>query len=238
MVTEVKIGHKCQSANIVKNGSNGSGNPKYKCKNCGFGGVFQSVRRDEAFKETVVRRGQERSSSRGLAHGFGISHQTALNWIKKAQCLPDIVTTLLPAKKRDVLELDELWSYVYCKANKRWVWTAICRRTRQVVSFFHRRPKCRDLSQFLGTDPARLPAMPQFQRFLASLPEGALTRASTDRMVGKETGETAHVERWNNTLRQRIGRFVRKTLAFSKTDEMHELYLHLFIYNYNQSLKC
>jgi IS1 family transposase len=35
--------------------------------------------------------------------------------------------------------------------------------------------------------------------------------------AGKETGETAHVERWNNTLRQRLARFVRKTLSFSKT---------------------
>ncbi len=35
--------------------------------------------------------------------------------------------------------------------------------------------------------------------------------------VGKETGETAHVERWNNTLRQRLARFVRKTLSFSRT---------------------
>ena len=55
-------------------------------------------------------------------------------------------------------------------------------------------------------------------------------------MVGKETGETAHVERWNCTLRQRICRFVRKTLSFSKSDEMHQLYLKLFIYNYNMSL--
>jgi len=35
--------------------------------------------------------------------------------------------------------------------------------------------------------------------------------------VGKETGETAHVERWNNTLRQRLARFVRLTLSFSKS---------------------
>ena len=39
--------------------------------------------------------------------------------------------------------------------------------------------------------------------------------------VGKESGELAHVERWNNTLRQRLARFVRKTLSFSKSDEMH-----------------
>ncbi len=59
------------------------GNPKYKCKSCGFGGVFQTVRKDEAFKEMVVRAAQDRSSSRGLARTFQISYQTALRWIKK-----------------------------------------------------------------------------------------------------------------------------------------------------------
>jgi len=34
--------------------------------------------------------------------------------------------------------------------------------------------------------------------------------------VGKEIGETAHMERWNNTLRQRVGHMVRKALSFSK----------------------
>ncbi|MBA3712906.1 MAG: IS1 family transposase, partial [Pyrinomonadaceae bacterium] len=40
--------------------------------------------------------------------------------------------------------------------------------------------------------------------------------------VGKESGETAHVERWNLTLRQRLARFVRRTLSFSKSEEIHE----------------
>jgi insertion element IS1 protein InsB len=52
--------------------------------------------------------------------------------------------------------------------------------------------------------------------------------------VGKETGETAHVERWNNTLRQRLGRFVRETLSFSKSDAMHEICLRLFLHRYNK----
>lgn len=51
--------------------------------------------------------------------------------------------------------------------------------------------------------------------------------------VGKETGETAHVERWNNTLRQRLGRFVRKTLSFSKSMIMHDACLNLFLHRYN-----
>jgi len=54
-----------------------------------------------------------------------------------------------------------------------------------------------------------------------------------DDSVGKETGETAHVERWNTTLRQRLGRFVRKTLSFSKSDEYHEIALRLFLHENN-----
>jgi IS1 family transposase len=51
--------------------------------------------------------------------------------------------------------------------------------------------------------------------------------------VGKDTGLTAHVERFNNTIRQRLARFVRKTLSFSKSDYMHLLCLHRFLVHYN-----
>ena len=52
--------------------------------------------------------------------------------------------------------------------------------------------------------------------------------------VGKKSGQTAHVERWNNTLRQRLARFVRKTLSFSKSVVLHEACLLLFLHRYNQ----
>ena len=38
-------------------------------------------------------------------------------------------------KSDDVLELDEMWSFVFKKDNKRWIWTAIARKTRQIVAF-------------------------------------------------------------------------------------------------------
>ena len=39
--------------------------------------------------------------------------------------------------------------------------------------------------------------------------------------VGKDSGKTSYIERFNNTLRQRLGRLVRKTLSFSKTLDNH-----------------
>ncbi len=52
--------------------------------------------------------------------------------------------------------------------------------------------------------------------------------------VGKETGETAPVERWHNTLRQHLARFVRMILSFSKSVLMHEACLLLFLHRSNR----
>jgi insertion element IS1 protein InsB len=57
----------------------------------------------------------------------------------------------------------------------------------------------------------------------------------THRCVGKEIGETAHMERWNNTLRQRLARYVRETLSFSKSDFWHQIVTEMFIITYNLS---
>jgi IS1 family transposase len=50
---------------------------------------------------------------------------------------------------------------------------------------------------------------------------------------GRESGETAPVERFTNTLRHRLARFVRKTLWFSKSELLHKICLKLFIWRYN-----
>jgi len=55
--------------------------------------------------------------------------------------------------------------------------------------------------------------------------------------VDKASGQTNHIERFNNTLRQRIGRLVRKTLAFSKKLANHLAAIWLFIHHYNASPK-
>jgi len=47
---------------------------------------------------------------------------------------------------------------------------------------------------------------------------------------------TQHIERFNNTLRQRVPRLTRKTLSFSKNLQNHIGAIWLFIHHYNQSL--
>ena len=153
---------------------------------------------------------------------------------KKAEDLPPLSDTLLPAEKGDVLELDELWSFVGCKLNPRWVWVALCRQSRQVVAYFVG-DRSADSARALR---ARIPDDYRCRATRSDwwLAYDEVFPRRTHRSSGKEAGETCHVERWNATLRQRLGRFVRKTLSFSKCERMHEVALRLFVHHYNLSL--
>jgi insertion element IS1 protein InsB len=104
----------CKSTNSVKNGSNRCGNPQYHCKDCGTYRVLQpKILYSQAEKKTVLQACQERSSLRGRQRVFGVARQTVAEWVKThAHKLPEIEDILLAATPNDVLELDEVWSFV------------------------------------------------------------------------------------------------------------------------------
>ena len=130
------------------------------------------------------------------------------------------------------LELDELWSFVLRRRDKVWVWLALCRATRQVVAVAlgdRSADTCRKLWEAVPPAYREGHCYSDFwEAYRKVIPPERHTAC------GKESGLTAHVERWNNTLRQRLGRFVRKTLSFSKSEEMHEACLMLFIHRHNR----
>jgi insertion element IS1 protein InsB len=183
-------------------------------------------------KEEILRAYQERSSMRGISRIFGIARQTLANWLKdKAKTLPQVADTLAPVHRGDVLELDELWSFVYSKDNERWVWIALCRRTRQIVAFYTGDRSEASCREFWNRIPQAYRGGHSFSDLWDAYQKVCAT--GHHHSVGKESGETAHVERWNLTLRQRLARFVRKTLSFSQLDFYHELVLRMFIIVYN-----
>ena len=112
------------------------GNPQYHCKNCGTYLVLQPKPvYSKCEKQMVLQACQERSSLCGVQRNFGVARQTVVEWVKAhTYKLPQIKDVLLAAAPDDVLELDEIWSFVIKKVQKRWLWTAMCRRTRQIVA--------------------------------------------------------------------------------------------------------
>jgi insertion element IS1 protein InsB len=146
-----------------------------------------------------------------------------------------VSATVLPPDPNDPesadLEIDEVWSFVGSKKHEVYAWVALCRKTRQVggMALGNRSAaSCWRLwlsmplayrSGFWYTD--------FWQAYQAVLPDSQQVAG------GKESGQTNHIERWNNTLRQRLGRSVRKTLSFSKSFVMHWICLHCFLHRYH-----
>ena len=107
-----------------------------------------------------------------------------------------------------------MWSFVGNKNHRQWLWLAQDRVSKEIVGVY---VGSRDEEGAIG--------------LWQSLPEAYLEATTyTDdweayraifydnklHQVGKESGQTNHVERFNNTLRQRVSRLGRKTLSFSK----------------------
>ena len=118
-----------------------------------------------------------------------------------------------------MLELDELWSFVAHKSQPVWIWIAICRRTRQIVAYAIGDRSKRTCQQLWQAIPETFRTGVCFTDFWAAYQ--AVIPDEQHRAVGKETDQTAHVERWKNTLRQRLARFVRLTLSFSTHIPLH-----------------
>lgn len=140
--------------------------------------------------------------------------------------------TLLPAQEDEVLELDEMWSYVGKKTNRVWIWIALCRRTRQVVAWWYG-PRDNLSCQTLWD---RIPASYKRGRAYTDFYATYKGTVPPDQHCpsAKKHGLTNHIERFNLTLRQSLARFVRKTLSFSKKLLPHIQTLRLFFVAYNQ----
>jgi IS1 family transposase len=65
---------------------------------------------------------------------------------------------------------------------------------------------------------------------------GAVLPHKRHRAVGKEMGKSSYFERFNNTLRQRVSRWVRRALSFSKSLENRIGAIWYFIHSYHKSL--
>jgi len=120
-------------------------------------------------------------------------------------------------------ELDEMWSFVQAKAHPRWLWHAIDHHTGKVLAYvFGRRKdtvflKLKALLEPFGITRYYTDGWGAYERHLDA----------ANHRVGKEN--TQKIESKHINLRTRIKRLVRRTICFSKTEQMHDLVIGLFI---------
>jgi insertion element IS1 protein InsB len=181
----------------------------------------------------------ERISLRGICRAVGVT----LKWLVRflVQCveaLPDHLHVEPLTRHQDVMiqwlavEADEMSSFVQKKANKQWIWLAMDAKTRQIIAF-HVGDRSRKSAKRLW---AKIPeAYRQHATFYTDqyvVYQGVIP-AVQHRAIHKLARRTNHIERFNNTLRQRVSRLGRDALSFSKKLANHIGAIKLFICHYN-----
>jgi len=232
----------CGSVNIVKNGKTYYGKARGKCKDCGRQFVFHRQNRSLSpeQKRLIELLLLERLSLEGICRVLDISAYHLYRYMDELyREVPDDLNAQVSAQAALELccyecESDELWSFVGFKANKKWLWVAQDRASRQLVALHLGERGAAGARGLWENIPEHYRQQATFftddwEAYKQVVPAG-------QHRAAKRKKDTNHAERFFCSLRQRCARLVRKALSFSKKLDRHLMAIKFFVANYNLSL--
>ena len=228
----------CESKDVVKNGFIHNGNQNHKCKACGRQFVEAPRQKiiSEETKALIDKLLLEKIPLAGIARVCNVSETWLQDYVnRKYEAIPRQVNVSAKKKGRLTIQCDEMWSFVGNKGNKQWIWLALDVETREIIGVHIGDRSEQGAKKLWDSLPSVYRqcavAYTDFWRAYA-----LVFPAQRHKAVGKESGKTNYIERFNCTMRQRVSRLVRKTLSFSKKLENHIGAIWFFIHHYNSSL--
>ncbi|WFQ80061.1 IS1 family transposase [Xenorhabdus sp. SF857] len=215
----------CHKAEEVKgHGKGSSGHQRYHCYACRktfqLNYTYQACK--PGMKDQIVDMAANNGSIRDTARVLKVGINTVLRTPKKLE--PRQVTTLpLAANNIHIIcEIDEQWSFVGNKKNQRWLWYAWEPEQKQIIAHVLGDRSRKTLSKLLA-----LLAPFEIQFFCTDNYAVYDCLSEEKHFRGKKF--TQRIERTNLTLRTRIKRLNRKTICYSKSEEMHDKVIGTFI---------
>jgi IS1 family transposase len=178
----------------------------------------------------------EKISLAGIVRATGVSPRWLQYYVnKKLGAVKRQVEVKSKKKGKLTIQCDEMWSFVGNKGNKQWIWLAIDVLTKEIVGVYIGQRDKEGAQGLWNSMPAvyRQCAV-SYTDFWSAY--GIVFPKKRHRAVGKDTGQTNYIEKFNNTMRQRISRLVRKTLSFCKKLSNHMGAIWYFIHSYNAHL--
>ena len=232
---------RCKSSRYKKNGHVHNGKQNHHCHDCGrqFVQYFEQYLIADERRALIERLLLERISLRGICRAVGVTLKWLLGFLVQCfETLPDhlhvqpVTCTHNVMIQRLEVEADEMASFVKKKANKQWIWIAMDATTRQVIAFHVGDRSRRSAKRLWAKIPEAYRQRATFYTDQYVVYEGVIPVAQ-HRAISKLARTTNHLERFNNTLHQRVSRLVRTALSFSKKLANHLGAIKLFICHYN-----
>jgi insertion element IS1 protein InsB len=119
--------------------------------------------------------------------------------------------------------MDEFWSFVQTKANQRWTWYALEKQTGIIVSWHNGKRTTEDLKILLS----QMKNLPIKRYFTDHLDAYANLLPSFQHIPGKD--QTWQIERKNLNFRTHLKRLNRRTICYSKNEEIHDNVIGMYI---------
>ena len=216
----------CASRHVVKNGTTSNRKQKYLCRECRRQFIrdysYQGCRAE--IRALIIPMTLNGSGIRDITRVLRVSINTVLKVIREqASVTPEPQP---PTRLADV-EVDEMWSFVKKKRHQHWLWYAFSPKTKQVISYVRGRrtdATCQLLMNKLAQCQITRFYTDDWEAYQKLIPEYR-------HWIGKQG--TQRIERNNLTIRTRLKRWHRRTICFSKTEEMDNAVLKLFFHHRN-----
>ncbi|MEJ6485290.1 IS1 family transposase [Nostoc punctiforme UO1] len=225
----------CGSQHTVKNGKIHNQKPKYQCQNCKIQFVENPTNKviTKDIIELIDRLLLEKIPLAGIARATLVSETWLQKYVNnKYDDIPQQVNFSAKPRGKLTIECDEAWSFVSHKANKQWIWLALDKKTREIVGvYIGDRSEDGARGLWNSLPPVSRQCAVCYTDFWAVYAQ--VIPSKRHQAVGNNCGKINHIERFNNIMRQRISRLVRKTLSFSKKLDNHIGAIWYFIHHYN-----
>jgi insertion element IS1 protein InsB len=218
---------RCPRGNVIKHGTTLGGKQRYRCRRCGrqFVNDYSYRGHDPEVRRLVVPLALNGCGIRDIGRVLQISTNTALKLLRRHASR--VRRPRLPAHITE-LEMDEMWSFVGQKEQEAWLWYAFEPRSRQIVAWLigERTDKnCRRLLNQLKHCRVLRFCTDEWKSYRKLIPWA-------QHWVGKRW--TQRIERQNLNFRTHLKRLQRRTICFSKTSQMHEAVIKLYIDHHNR----
>lgn len=229
MCYEVITCPRCSSRNIVKNGRTLQRKQRYLCKDCRrqFIRAYTNLGCLPEIRDLIIVLTLNGCGVSDLVRALHVSANTILKTLRRAAAaLPEPT----PAARIRTLELDEFWSFVGRKRQQRWTWYAFDRQRRRVAAFVNGRRtdhSAQQLRRKLRRAQVNTYRTDNWASYRKCLPRRR-------HYISKKG--TRHIERYNLNFRTRLKRLQRRTICYSRSAEMHDAVIKLFIHYSNSKI--
>lgn len=218
----------CDSKEVVKSGVLRK-KQRYKCKVCNKYYQEHAIPLSCNYEKRkwLIKFYLEGLSIRSISRLLKISHTSVIRWIKNYCSRLKLKTPL----HSEAIEIDELYLYIGKKKKKRWLWTALCRKSKRILAYEvggRNRATVRKLYEKIIPIRCTNYYTDSYKGYLTVFPKEKHSR---------KYRATNTIEGMHSAYRHYLARFRRRSKCYSKSENMVIASMELLREKYNTDYK-